>query len=148
MNTETKISKKQFISDVIAELKNIKKHATPIEINRLDFESFNPKNMDHCIYGQMTGNCLSLRASELIFLCCKRYVENRGYASYNKLDFKTLKPGINGPSIGETVGEFGFKRGWVNYLSSLESYIMLEESKLKYKKIFAFLKGETEIIKL
>lgn len=57
---------------VIQEAVNIKKHASRREVNRLDFDRLNPATITDCIYGQMTGNCYSSRASELICKSAKR----------------------------------------------------------------------------
>lgn len=59
-----------YFSNVLKELINIKKHATKEEINRLNIFELNPNDQEHCIYGQMTGNCFGYRAEELIGLCC------------------------------------------------------------------------------
>lgn len=57
---------KDFIMDVLYEINHIKKHATKEEISRLDFEEFSPERIDKCIYGQMTGDCFSKRAEQLM----------------------------------------------------------------------------------
>ena len=54
-----------FIKEVRKEINTIKRLATKEEINKLDINTFNPLQTNNCIYGQMTGNCLSLRAKEL-----------------------------------------------------------------------------------
>ena len=57
---------------VIEEATKLKKHATQEELNELDFNSLNPGRIDLCVYGQMTGNCHTKRAEELMRTCCKR----------------------------------------------------------------------------
>lgn len=56
------MNKEIFLKQVITELKHIKRHATPEELNKLSFITFNKNNPCKCIYGQMTGNCDSTRA--------------------------------------------------------------------------------------
>jgi hypothetical protein len=103
-------TKKQFLADVTAEVKAIKKMATSKEIERLDFETFNPKLPRFCIYGQLTGYCRNKRANKLIKSCCKREIiidyldlsplenyitysgsKNKMIIDYLKGDIKTLK---------------------------------------------------------
>ncbi len=67
-----------LIACATTEADNLKKHANPEELNRLDFSSFNPSLVDRCIYGQMTGNCFSSRAKQLIRMCTlKMYTDNQ-----------------------------------------------------------------------
>ncbi len=149
MNTETEISKKQFIKDVVAELKNIKKHATFEEIENLDFLNFKPSNTEGCIYGQMTGHCRSKRAKELIVLCCNKFVKQPSSGKvYN--DFEYFQHYIQRGDISEVQKKF-YEPGYsLEYFSSLEAYIMLKTIGVEFshKKIFAFLKGEIDSIKL
>lgn len=54
------------------EADKIKIHATPEQINRLDKLNADPNKKEECIYGQMTGNCYSIAATQLIVACCNR----------------------------------------------------------------------------
>lgn len=67
-----KITKKQFLSDVMHEIEMLKEHATLVEKERLDFKQFDPADIQCCIYGQLTGSCESNRAKELMDLSCIR----------------------------------------------------------------------------
>lgn len=58
---------------VVQEADNIKQFARPEEIRELSFKQFHPTLMAHCIYGQMTGSCYSVRAVELLTLCSNPY---------------------------------------------------------------------------
>lgn len=53
----------------LQEIKNLWVHATKEELARLDHNAINPFSIDNCIYGQLTGDCDSGRAHELIRLC-------------------------------------------------------------------------------
>jgi hypothetical protein len=44
-------------------------HATEEEKGRLDLETLDPGHYELCVYGQMTGDCYSERALELLRLC-------------------------------------------------------------------------------
>lgn len=66
---------KSLIASAKRELTNIKKNATVDEIQRL-IEHINILDglyNDKCIYGLMTGNCHTSRASELITECASIY---------------------------------------------------------------------------
>ena len=55
----------EFIDNVMKELDTIKERATSEEIDKLDLKTFDHKSYMACIYGQMTGSCISSRASEI-----------------------------------------------------------------------------------
>ena len=58
---------------VIEEAKNLLVHATAKERAKLDFKDLMPQSHTHCIYGQMTGDCFSKRATKLLNLCAIPY---------------------------------------------------------------------------
>ena len=138
------ITKEQFLKDVRTEINNIKKYATKAEINRLDFENLEPENYNRCIYGQMTDDCTSPRASELIFKSCARYI-SPGDNNIKINSFTKLKSQINGKTIPGVKNNKQFANTRIHYIdhfSSLEAYIMLP--KAKNKNIISYLKGETK----
>lgn len=71
------MSNHNLIPLVKEEARRLRIHATPKELSRLNFEKLNPEASDLCIYGQMTGDCYSLRASELIVKCADRPFSER-----------------------------------------------------------------------
>jgi len=137
-----KITKKQFLSGVRHEIDMLKLHADPIEKAKLDFNDFDPNSMRSCIYGQMTGDCNSERAKKLMCVACLRTVNNPGCGVAR--DFKELKSRINGELIPD---DWSKKRYYFpEFLSVLESYILLDES--KNKEVLSYIKGETETLVL
>ncbi len=134
----SKITKKQFLADVMHEIEMLKKHATPEEIGRLDFGKFDPKIVYGCIYGQMTHNCSSPRAHALMDMSCIRQM-NLPSGAWNLSDmvFTKVVDMINGPYDKRTWSTS--RRNW-SYLSALEGYINLKGA--KNKEIIAYLKGE------
>lgn len=60
-----------FFKRTLTEINNLKKHATPEEIELLDFSKLNPDHEDKCIYGQMCGDCFNKRAVDLIHKSCR-----------------------------------------------------------------------------
>src|SRR5689334_4198531 len=69
----------EFPKLVIEEAKNLKKLASGEEKSRLNFKELDPEFPTACIYGQMTKNCHSERAVELIRECASRvYYRNIG----------------------------------------------------------------------
>jgi hypothetical protein len=69
----------KLIELTIKEATKLRKIATREEIDNLDILRFDPSNTQKCIYGQMTGNCESLRAIELIIECNSRVLNQREY---------------------------------------------------------------------
>ena len=59
------MNKADFIAEVVVELNIIKNNATPVEIDRLNKELFDATLKSQCIYGLMTGDCMSERAREI-----------------------------------------------------------------------------------
>lgn len=134
------ISKKQFLADVRTEVEALKTNAKPSELARLNFESFNPRKQDRCIYGQITGDCSSSRAKELMDKGCVRVTKGiSGVEALHHEDFKNIKENINGEYTGQ-----GWHSGWREYthLSMVETYICLNGA--KPENIIKYLKGEVD----
>lgn len=147
----SKITKKQFLADVMHEIEMLKKHATPEEIARLDFEDFNPTTYNDCIYGQLTTDCRNNRAKELMDVACIRTFD-LGDGEDNELigeglSFAEAKVFINGNYDGsQWTGRRGGAGRSFRYLSSLEGYISLKDA--KNRQIIAYLKGEQPTLTL
>ncbi len=142
-------TKEQFLKDVAKEARALKKMLTPDEINKLDAASLNPRSYNKCIYGQMTGDCRSVRASELIFNACQRFCHQPNGdlvgAGWDEKggSFSNLKKNINGKNIDGVNNhtDLRLKREYeIEFYSSLEAYIMLPKS--KKANLIAFLRGE------
>lgn len=125
-----KYTKAQFLKDVAAEAKALKKNATKKELEKLNFYTLNANHSEKCIYGQQTGNCRSKRAVKLITLCCKKFVQNEGFHPRNGFD--AVVKSVN--------GETSESPQTLTYLSSIETYILLPRS--KRKNLIAYLRGE------
>src|SRR6266516_4176514 len=67
--------------DVRKEAEALRVHATPDELQKFDTELFEPNDPGNCIYGQMTGDCASPRAHELIANCCIRMIDNKKFVA-------------------------------------------------------------------
>jgi hypothetical protein len=107
-----KITPQELIKLVKEEAKYLKINASIEELERLDFETFNPQIFTKCIYGQMTGGCDSERSVELIQNSCVRVTSSR---DYNPKD-TTLN-----------VNPFQTKRRY--YFSPIELFVGLENNK-------------------
>lgn len=119
------------------ELVNLRKHATKDEIDKLVRERFFPTNRRHCVYGQMTGDCFSTRAHELIRLCAPVMLEGH-------LRFDTVFKKVAISTV-ETR-----KDGRMAY-SPVEVLLMLYYGKGKFEKfthILNFLKGTGKTVRL
>lgn len=137
-----KITKKEFLENVRHEVETIKNLATKKEINRLDFNSLDPDSKIDCIYGQMTGYCRSRRALKLISEGCIRMVKNPD-DTLNGVTFNTAEKQIAGPFDKKFIND---KFMVIDYFSSLETYILLKDSKTR--NIIKYLKGEINTLKL
>ncbi len=84
------MKKSEFLKDVLHEINMLKTNATKTELERLDFDDFSPSRRDGCIYGQMTGNCNSKRAKELMDKSCIRGFDMQKKNRTNKLLDKVL----------------------------------------------------------
>ncbi len=115
---------------VIEEAKNLKLRATPEEIGRLSRVVLNSKKVDACIYGQMTGDCFSKRATTLIIQCCERVFKTDGTRLRGKLNGSPLHMNRN------------------HYWSPIEIFIDKVENKITRndEALIAYLKGETETL--
>lgn len=125
----------KLIELVKQEAKNLRKHATSEELQKLDINTLYGFSGLHCVYGQITGACTSKRADELISKCCHLVydVQEPQWDNSNKLTTKN-KSRIEG----------GFN---LYYVSPIEMFIV----KAKYpqiERLIKYLKGETKTLRL
>lgn len=121
-----------FLRLVREELDLIKANATKEEISRLDFDTFNYENRGQCIYGQMTGNCFSKRASEIMG------------KKISTLDTDLPK---NNPNFNFDHFDPDKSLGVPLRYTYLEQYLFWSSS-LVHSKIISYLKGEIDDIAL
>lgn len=147
------MKKTDFLKAVEHEVKTLKKLATKEELENLNFEYLHPEFPQSCIYGQMTGECYSKRAKELMDKACiivtNTGEEGMGTEEFYGKTYSQAKHLINGKNTGQGwKGEPGSMFGSRSYahLSALEAYICLKGAKTK--SIISFLKGETEKLTL
>lgn len=118
------------------EAKKLKTQLTEEEKLNLNESSFDPEDEEQCIYGQITGDCRSERAYELIMGCCERVY------SGNTLDL--ARRTLNGKPTECEASE----RLW-SYNSPIETLIFpINGGKTDGIKIIKYLKGETKTLKL
>ncbi len=143
-----KVTKEQFLKNVVQEVNNIKKYATKSEINKLDFDNLIPDSHSRCIYGQMTGDCRSSRASNLIYKSCKSYINDGGIITSKFKDIQSnIVNNIPGVKNLKSFKNNRLKKGYYNihtieYYSSLETYLFHKGAKIKH--IIDYLKGNTK----
>ena len=115
------MNKEEFLKEVRKEIETIRNIATRQELERLDFQHFNPISSSLCIYGQMTGWCGSKRAKEI-------YKKTLGYVGYcfSTEEIHNFKPGLG--------------------YTTLEAYIMFPGS--PNEQIIKYLKKETNDLHL
>lgn len=119
------MKKQEFLKLVHDEIETIKKRATKKEIAKLDFSTFDHESGNNCIYGQIAGDCSSVRAKRIMKKSFRRLV-----AAY--------RVGYNDPLFSQQ----SFEKG--RFFTALEKYLFLKESKPKHKKIIKYLKGLTK----
>lgn len=123
---------------VIDEAILLKQHATKEEINKLNYKKLDGCSRYSCIYGQITGNCVSERAYELIRNCCHRVYRPTD-------DFSTLAGRLNGkPKVLEKPSS-----RLSHYVSPIENFLFKNKinewaTSEKVEKLVAFLKGESD----
>lgn len=133
-------TKEQFLSDVKAEAVALRQHATKEELGRLDADWMDPNDFTSCIYGQMTGNCNSKRAIELMQKCCTRFFKNLYKEFYV---FDDVSSAVN----GEKCDLSGRKNDEMpKYFSAVETYIFTDEE--KNENLISYLRGETDDLNL
>jgi hypothetical protein len=124
--------------DVRKEAEALRVHATKEELNKLDFENLDYSDRTRCIYGQMTGNCFSLRSAELINNCAITHFEDLPDAVDEITDY-----------VKEKEKYFLDKRTdpWVPATySAIEAYICFPEA--RNANLISFLREETETLEL
>ena len=135
------LQQKDFFKLVSEELDTIKKNATSVEIDNLDFDSFEFSDATHCIYGQLTGDCYSSRSREInpkVF----KYIVNE--------DFDIVRNNMHYATEGAV-----FKIHCLEQLdnnqsqayTALEKYIFMCDN-LKRREIIDYLKGNNSSIKI
>lgn len=123
---------------VIEEATNLRNKATSKELSKLDYENLAGESTTWCIYGQMTGNCESLRAFKLIKKCAKKVYE----VTNNINRFKNLE--LNG---APKIVTYSSRNSY--YFSPIEIFVNKYKPKFnsesrKIKKLVSFLKGDTQ----
>lgn len=106
------------------EAKLLKEHSTKKERGKLNYKTLSPSNSQGCIYGQMTSDCKSDRAVELINKCCTEVVSTYDYMKLVKRDI------VNSVSIREDIKD----RDW-DFISPIEAYIMIESERNEKDKL-------------
>ncbi|MCB1711875.1 MAG: hypothetical protein KDH96_05190 [Candidatus Riesia sp.] len=147
------MKKSEFLTSVAQEIEGIKNTATKEELERLDISRFNPENASRCIYGLITGDCLSERAKEIMDASCVRMCESENGASdFVDKSFTASKSSINGEydsekswkGLGDSYWSLRINR--FTYLSALEAYICMKGAKVAH--IIKYLRGEVDALEL
>lgn len=117
---------------VIQEATKLKTCATKEELKRLDFRTFAPDKKQYCIYGQLTGNCFSDRALELLNCCAIPY--SCRITSYQRTRAK----------FNENNRKNNDSDNWV--FSAIEYYICRNGA--RNSNLLSFLKGKRKTLTL
>lgn len=124
---------------VIEEATKLKQFATPEELNNLDYEYLDGNSHWQCIYGQMTEDCRSNRAYELIQKCCQRvYHASSDDCFVGRLNGKPKQ-------LDDPTNRLAY------YVSPIEKFLYKEKPEQyndswKIQRLVAFLKSETDVL--
>lgn len=129
-------TREQFLTDVAAEARALKEHATREERERLSIEKLDPNSRISCIYGLMCFGCESERAIELITKCCPRFFVNNNKHTYSLHDVQET---ANGSTCDLSTR---INYGSIEHFSSIETYIFTEGN--SNANLIAFLRDETK----
>lgn len=139
---------------VVGEATNLRKYITPEEKERLDISSLDGSSASSCVYGQLTGNCYSDRARQLIQKCCERvYISNNGHLKDDLL--------LNGSPIGKRRDKEDMnwlRKPNVEYYSPIEVLLsklskdgevtISKDEGSPADKLVKFIKGQTDSLTL
>jgi hypothetical protein len=142
----------QLKEDVRKEAEALRIHATKEELSKLNMKNLAPRYYDQCVYGLISGDCFSVRASDLIFNCCPRFFkanDNHGRHLVSEVPKGRFIEFVNGQKIADvnTADDLHFHRAECgSHFSAIEAYILLPEA--NNANLIAFLRGETETLEL
>lgn len=134
-----------FLQDVAYEVKSLREVATKDELKKLNTFYFNPNNIEKCIYGLMTGTCMSHRAAELMEECVKSFFVNISVGDIESIGEQLIYP-----------NEYRKNTTWIlnarehgpNVLTALEHFLMFPEAEPSIKNVIDYLNGKTDILEL
>ena len=130
----TPSQKRTLFSLTKKEAKKLRKHATPEELGNLMISELDASSYSKCIYGQMTGNCNSWRANQLIIQCAERV-----YNSINGYD-----DDIN--NLNGAPREVAYDERTEEYFSPIEMFIYFTNNDNK-RSLVNYLKGKSDELK-
>lgn len=124
---------------VIAEATALRKLTTDREKQKLslNLDELLPNNTDRCIYGQMTDNCFSRRANELILKCATRVYEIPAGVWFSTLSESVL----NGKPTKVPDRK-------IAYFSPIEKYIFITKSEKGKQALLEYIKGVRTTLKV
>lgn len=134
----------QLLDLVVEEATKLKKYATKEELALLDYGFMAGDSISKCVYGQITGDCLSPRTYELIHKCCRRV-----YVPKSK-DNRLKNPTLNGKP--EKLDDTLIGERLCHFTSPIEVFLFkyksgFEHDSIYVKRLVKFLKGEINELK-
>ena len=84
------MEKKEFLAAVEKEIISIKQNATTEEIGKLNIGELKASVGNQCIYGQMTGDCCSLRSKDLMGKGCTLVFSSIRFTNFENLSSGTV----------------------------------------------------------
>lgn len=136
-NTAT-YDKDRFIWEVTNEAVALRENATQAERGMLNLCTLSAVYTNRCIYGQMTGDCHSDRALELIEKCTPRYFEGGALTVYGSLEEAIAN--ANGTKV-QRFKQMRKERYEVHF-SAIEIFISVAPDK-KIESLVKYLRGDS-----
>ena len=120
---------------VTEEATNLRKFTTKTELKQLSFDKLDTQSRVACIYGQLTGNCDSSRARELMNKSCTRVYERGRHWGFTIKDST-----VNGSITKEMPRTYFF--------SPIEVFIDQPRNKKNgnNEQLIKFIKGEIDVL--
>ena len=138
--------KADFLQAVMHEINMLKQHAAPEELSKMDFGKLDGGYATTCIYGQITGDCTTRRAKELMDASCIRVMDFN--FPHRGIDIDDPHFNINGAYTGQSWSPFeeGYDKTYrsYRYMSVLEAYIITKDA--KNEEVIKYLKGEIDTL--
>lgn len=131
----------RLVWDVINEAVALREYATAEEREKLDFTTLDSTDKTRCIYGQMTGDCHSTRALELIQQSTTRYFSGAALSVYASVD--RITQFVNGVYVPDFIKER--KSEFYAHFSAIEVFINLEPIyPFQVESLVKYLRGESD----
>jgi hypothetical protein len=126
-----KVMNDDLFNQVKTEADNLRQYATDKEKSKLVAEDINGVSTKECIYGTMTGDCYSKRATTLLNKCAKPFSGDiKDFREVEDTKFKTLETFFGKRRPMYSPIEYYICHVYPKYINNLVDYIQGKTDKL------------------